>query len=201
MTFLNCAPSCLTIVVLIANFRALCLFKKPRVEFFAFWPWFVHCQQGGESNAWKILLVAFGRCSNRIDMLWSTFSSMAVTQGGQTAWYLVWPAQTVWPAWWCGLTAWLSKLLFFGVHLFRWSLHLLRGSFHEFACVQGELCWFIALVVLLFVYRWRGALLASPVRSWSELCSQVILFLSCVWTFDHLWSLCCFVVDFSFIFH
>ena len=56
-------------------------------------------------------------------------------------------------------------------------------------------------MVLLFVYRWRGALLASPVRSRYELCSQVILFLFCVWTFDHLWSLCCFVVDFSFIFH
>ena len=33
---LNCAPSCLTIVVLVANFSVLCLFKKPRVEFFHF---------------------------------------------------------------------------------------------------------------------------------------------------------------------
>ena len=71
----------------------------------------------------------------------------------------------------------------------------------EFAYVQGELFWIIALVVLLFVYRWRRALLASPVRSRYELCSQVILFLSCVWTFDHLRSLSYFVVDFSFIFH
>ena len=36
MTFLNCAPSCLTIVVLVANFSALCLFEKLRVEFFHF---------------------------------------------------------------------------------------------------------------------------------------------------------------------
>ena len=28
-----------------------------------------------------------------------------------------------------------------------------------------------------------------------------ILFLSCVWTCDHMRSLSCFVVDFSFIFH
>ena len=89
---------------------------------------------------------------------------------------------------------WESEFLLFG-------LHLLRGSFHVLSCVQEELSWFIALVVLLFVYRWRGSLLASPMRSRYELCSQVILFLSCVWTFDHLWSLCCFVVDFSFIFH
>ena len=46
----------------------------------------------------------------------------------------------------------LSNVLLFGLHLFR-------GSLHGFACVQGELLWFIALVVLLFVYRWRGALL------------------------------------------
>ena len=71
----------------------------------------------------------------------------------------------------------------------------------ELACVQGELFWIIALVALLFVYRWRGALLASPVRSRYELCSQVILFLSCVWISDHLWSLCCFVVNFLFLFH
>ena len=137
-------------------------------------------------------------------MFWSTFSSRAVTQGGLTAWQ----SDVTSPG---GLTAlvmrsdppgqWLSKLLLFGLHLFRGSLHLLRGSFHEFACVQGELLWFIALVVLLFVYRWRGALLASPVRSRYELCSQVILFLSCVWISDHLWSLCCFVVDFFFLFH
>ena len=50
----------------------------------------------------------------------------------------------------------------------------------ELACVQGELFWIIALMVLLFVYRQRGALLASPVRSRYELCSQVILFLYCV---------------------
>ena len=78
---------------------------------------------------------------------------------------------------------------------------MLKGSLHGFACVQGELLWFISLVVLLFVYRWRGPLLASPVRSRYELCSQVILFLSCVWTFDHLWSLSCFIIAFSFIFH
>ena len=96
---------------------------------------------------------------------------------------------------------WMIELLLFGLHWFRGSLHLLRGSFHVLACVQGELLWFIALVVVLFVYRWRGAFLAAPVRSRYELCSQVILFLSCVGTFDHLWSLCCFVVDFSFIFH
>ena len=53
----------------------------------------------------------------------------------------------------------LSELFLFGLHLFRGSLHLTRGSFHVLACVQGELFWFIALVVLLFVYRWRGALL------------------------------------------
>ena len=64
---------------------------------------------------------------------------------------------------------WLSELLLFGLHLFR-------GSFHVLACVQGELSWFIALVILLFVYRWRGALLASPVRSRYEFYSQVILF-------------------------
>ena len=87
---------------------------------------------------------------------------------------------------------WLSELLLFG-------LHLLRGSFHVLACVQGELFWFIALVVLLFVYRWRGALLASPVRSRYELCSQVIFSVLC-WIFDHLWSLCCFVVDFLLFF-
>ena len=71
----------------------------------------------------------------------------------------------------------------------------------EPACVQGELFWIIALVVLLFVYRQRGALLASPVRSRYELCSQVIMFLSCVWISDQLWSLCCLVVDFFFLFH
>ena len=70
---------------------------------------------------------------------------------------------------------WLSELLLFGLHWFRGSLHFLRGSFHEFACVQGELLWFVALVVLLFVYRRRGAFLASPVRSRYELCSQVDL--------------------------
>ena len=66
----------------------------------------------------------------------------------------------------------------------------------ELACVQGELFWIIPLVVLLFLYRRRGALLASPVRSRYELCSQVIMFLSCVWISEHLWSLCCLVVDF-----
>ena len=75
--------------------------------------------------------------------------------------------------------------------MFRGSLHVFRGS--SFGL--------LLLVVLLFVYRRRGALLASPVRSRYELCSQVILFLSCVWTFDHLWSLFCFVVDFFFLFH
>ena len=69
--------------------------------------------------------------------------------------------------------------------------HVFRGSSF------GSLLWWF----LLFVYRWRGALLASPVRSRYELCSQVILFLSCVWISDHLWSLCCFVVDFFFLFH
>ena len=63
---------------------------------------------------------------------------------------------------------WMSELLLFGLHLFR-------GSFHVLAYVQGELFWFIALVVLLLEYRWRGALLASPVRSRYELCSQVDL--------------------------
>ena len=63
MTFLNCASSCLTIVVLVANFSALCLFEKPRVEFFAFSAWFMHCQQGGEVWAWKSLLHTFRRCS------------------------------------------------------------------------------------------------------------------------------------------
>ena len=38
--------------------------------------------------------------------------------------------------------------------------HWFRGSLHEYACVQGELLWFVALVVLLFVYRWCGALFA-----------------------------------------
>ena len=84
------------------------------------------------------------------------------------------------------------------VHVFRGEFACVQG---ELACVQGELFWFVALVVLLFVYRWRGALLASPVRSWYELCSQVILFLSCVWISDHLWSLDCLVVDFFFLFH
>ena len=46
-----------------------------------------------------------------------------------------------------------------GVQSDRPGLHLLRGSLHGFACVQGELFWFIALVVLFFVYRWRAALL------------------------------------------
>ena len=84
------------------------------------------------------------------------------------------------------------------VHVFRGSLHVSMGSLHVF---RGSSFWFVALMVLLFMYRWHGALLASPVRSRYELCSQLILFLSCVGTFDHLWSLCCFIVDFSFIFH
>ena len=55
----------------------------------------------------------------------------------------------------------------------------------EFAFVQGEFPCVVMcsggallvhyLVVLLFVYRWRGALLASPVRSRYEFCSQVDL--------------------------
>ena len=95
-------------------------------------------------------------------MLWSIFFGRAVTQGGLTAWQ----SDVTGPG---GLTTlgtrsdrpgqWLSKVLLFGLHLFRGSLHLLRGSLHGFACVQGELLWFIALVVLLFVYRWCGALL------------------------------------------
>ena len=94
---------------------------------------------------------------------------------------------------------WLSELLLFGLHFFRGSLHLLRRSFHVLACAQGELSWFIALVVLLFVYRWHGALLASPVRSRYELCSQVILFVLCL-AFDHLWSLCHFCCCLFFYF-
>ena len=88
------------------------------------------------------------------------------SQGGHTGWSNRLASDVTGPG---GLTALgvrsdrpgqsLSKLLPFGLHLFRGSLHLLRGSLHGFACVQGELLRFIALVVLLFVYRWRGALL------------------------------------------
>ena len=116
-----------------------------------------------------MLLDTFGRCSNRLGRS-DRLASGVTGPGGLIAQ----GTRSNRP----GLR--LSELLLFGLHMFRGSLHLLRGSFHEFSCVQGELFRFIALLVLLFVYRWRGALLASPVRSRYELCFQVILCLSCV---------------------
>ena len=59
MTFLNCATPCLIIILPIVIFSALCLFEKPRVEFFAFSPWFMHCQQGGEFCIWDVYLGIF----------------------------------------------------------------------------------------------------------------------------------------------
>ena len=74
----------------------------------------------------------------------------------------------------------MSELLLFGLHLFMGSVHLFRGSFHVLSCVYGELSWFISLVVLLFVYQWRGPFL-PPLRGvGTSFALKWILFLSCV---------------------
>ena len=78
--------------------------------------------------------------------------------------------------------------------------HWFRGSLHEYACVQGELLWFVALVVLLFVYRWCGALLPPCEESVRALLSSDLVFVLCL-AFDHLLSLCLFLCCFFFLFH
>ena len=160
MTFLNCAPSCLTIVVLVANFSALCLFEKPWVAFLHFRLDSCIVNKGEKVMHEKCCCIYLGSVQDR--HVWNIFVLGCIGSGGACI---------------CSGGASMCWYVFRG------------RSF-------GSLLWWF----LLFVYRWRGALLASPVRSRYELCSQVILF-CLVFGF---WSLVEFVVFrccFSFIFH
>ena len=76
------------------------------------------------------------------------------------------------------------------------GLHWFRGSFHVLACVQGELCWIIALVVfaLCVPMAWSPSCLPCE-ESVRVLLSSDLVFVLCL-AFDHLLSLWFFVVVF-----
>ena len=203
---LNCAPSCLTIVVLVAHFSALYLFKKPRVEFFAFSAWFMHCQQVGEVWAWKSLLDTFRRCSYSLGCNLRSWNFSLVTgpTGVDTGLTGVKGTQNGHRPDRCRHRSDRCE---------QWCSLVCASCFGEFAyvqgelaCVQGELFWIIALVVLLLVYRRRGALSCLPceesVRALlssdhvSDLCLdfwslvELVLFGCWFFSFFFIWWLC-----------
>ena len=168
MTFLNCATSCLIIILLVAFLCALCLFEKPRVAFFAFSAWFMHCQQGGEVWTWKSLLHTFRECSCSLGCILESWNFSLITgpTGVGTGLTGVVDHQSGHRSDQCGVPIWpVWAVMLFVVCILSWGEalgdfeHWFRGSLHEYACVLGEFLWFVALVVLLFVHRWRGALL------------------------------------------
>ena len=75
-------------------------------------------------------------------------------------------------------------------HVFRRSFHVFRGSSFGLLFSGFALCVPMA---------WSPSCLPCE-ESVRALLSSDLVFVLC-WTFDHLWSLWCFIVDFSFIFH
>ena len=139
MTFLNCATPCLIIILPIVIFSALCLFEKPRVEFFAFSPWFMHCQQGGEFCIWGVYLGIF-RVFSCIPGRNLSMCNFGFWRRSNRGWNPVWPGGNI-------LACCCDQASLTGVrvrsdrvrevcsvswsvctHLFRGSLHVFRGS-------------------------------------------------------------------------
>jgi hypothetical protein len=136
--------------------------RSSRLHFFAFWSWFMHCQQGGE--VWECfgLLNAFGRYSGGFEPF-----LVAVCHRSDRSWSPVWPVRVlalftccapVWPVVTTG-QSWADAATLFSssslhafiqgeLHWFRESLHVWGGAlcgFSSFGLVVCALCLSIVL--------------------------------------------------------
>jgi hypothetical protein len=178
---------------------------------FAFWAWFMHCQQGGEVWACFGLLNAFRRSSGGF----KPFLGFACHQSDRS-WSPVWPVRVlvlctcwalVWPVVATGLTSqiWADATTLFSssdlhalvqgeLHWFRGSLHVCRGSSVWFSSFGLVVCALWLSKVLSQMCR--VVTLASGVRDLSS-SSDLGLCLSLV--FDRLLEFL-FIRFFSFYF-
>ena len=150
MTFLNYAPSCLTIVVLVAKFSTLCLFEKPRVEFFAFSAWFMHCEQGEKFWHEKACCIHLEGVHTIWDAFWEVgiFPLVTGLSGVDTGLTGVEGSQNGHRSNRCGVPVWtVWAVMLYVVCILSWGVCMCSGG--ACMCAGGVILWFAFLLPMV----------------------------------------------------